>query len=60
MNELQTVKQALETAFQALDAVPVYGVGVELMATARASLRAAYSVAERAERGEPAQKGGEA
>ena len=54
------MKQALETAFQALDAVPVYGVGVELMATARASLRAAYSVAERAERGEPAQKGGEA
>lgn len=43
MNELQ---KALKTAFTALDAIPVSGGGVELMAAARASLRAAYKLAE--------------
>ena len=43
MNEVQ---RALETAFQALSVIPVTGDGVELMATARASLRAAYRLAE--------------
>ncbi len=43
MNEVQ---KALDAAFQALDVIPVSGQGVELMATARASLRAAYRLAE--------------
>lgn len=60
MNEMQTVKKALETAFQALDVIPVSGVSVELMATARASVRAAYDLVERAEQPVTGGKGGEA
>lgn len=41
-NELQKV---LDEAFKALDVIPVSGAGVELMATARASLRLAYRMA---------------
>lgn len=50
MNEVQ---RALEAAFQALDVIPVSGAGVELMATARASLRLAYKLAGEEERQEP-------
>ncbi len=54
MNEVQ---KALEAAFQALDVIPVSGAGVELMATARASLRTAYRLAgaeaEDGEEGKP-------
>lgn len=55
MNEVQ---RALEAAFQALDVIPVSGAGVELMASARASLRAAYQIAGNAEPPEDGQKGG--
>lgn len=60
MNEMQTVKKALATAFQALDAIPVSGAGVELMATARASLRAAHDLVERIEQTAAGRKDGEA
>lgn len=56
MNEVQ---KALDAAFQALSVIPVTGDGVELMAAARASLRAAYGLAG-AEQAESGQKGGEA
>lgn len=46
MNEVQ---KALKAAFDALDVIPVSGAGVELMATARAALRAAYKLAGGAE-----------
>lgn len=55
MNEVQ---RALEAAFQALDVIPVSGAGVELMASARASLRAAYQIAGKAAPPEDGQKGG--
>lgn len=42
MNEIQ---RALDATFRAVSAIPVSGDGVELMATARASLRAAFRLA---------------
>lgn len=42
MNEVQ---KAVDAAFRALDVIPVSGSAVELMAAARASLRAAYKLA---------------
>lgn len=53
MNEVQ---KALDAAFRALSVIPVTGDGVELMATARASLRAAYRLA--GTEAEEAQAGG--
>ena len=42
MNDIQ---KALKSAFDALSAIPVSGDGVELMAVARASLKAAFRLA---------------
>lgn len=42
MNNLQ---ETLDKAFQALSAIPVAGDSVELMASAKESLRAAYRLA---------------
>lgn len=53
------VQRALDAAFRALDVIPVSGAGVELMAAARASLRAAYHLAGGAELPDTGQKGGE-
>lgn len=61
MNEVQMneVQRAVDAAFRALDVIPVSGAGVELMATARASLRAAYNLAGGAEPPRDGQGGGE-
>lgn len=58
MNEVKMneVQKALDAAFKALDVIPVSGAGVELMATARASLRAAYRMAGNAVEGDAGEK----
>ena len=43
--KMTKLQWALDAAFKALDAIPVSGAGVELMAAARANLRLAYKMA---------------